>query len=68
LFSGNGGASRPVDQLALLHVLNFSDGAHALLDIAERSNLPFHQLERAARALQEVGLLAQLPQHAKESS
>ncbi|HEU5469731.1 MAG TPA: DUF4910 domain-containing protein [Actinophytocola sp.] len=44
-------------QLAMLWVLNFSDGEHSLLDIAERSGLPFDSVADAALALQSAGLL-----------
>ncbi|MFI7691585.1 DUF4910 domain-containing protein [Nonomuraea sp. NPDC049655] len=44
-------------QMAMLWVLNLSDGRHSLLDIAERSNLPFQALADAANALQNAGLL-----------
>ena len=44
-------------ELALLWVLNMSDGRHALLDIAGRADLPFGQIQSAAEALVEVGLL-----------
>jgi aminopeptidase-like protein len=44
-------------QMALLWVLNQSDGAHSLLDIAERSGMSFALLAEAATALVEVGLL-----------
>ena len=44
-------------ELALLWVLNMSDGRHALLDIADRANLPFGQIQSAAEALIEAGLL-----------
>ncbi|MFO0697760.1 MAG: DUF4910 domain-containing protein [Nitrospira sp.] len=44
-------------ELALLWVLNMSDGRHALLDIADRAGLPFGQIQSAAEALVEVGLL-----------
>jgi aminopeptidase-like protein len=44
-------------ELALLWVLNASDGHHTLLDIAERANLPFRAIQAAAEALLEVGLL-----------
>lgn len=47
-------------ELAMLWVLNQSDGAHSLLDIAERSGIAFGQLQRAARDLEEHGLLAKL--------
>jgi aminopeptidase-like protein len=44
-------------ELALLWVLNMSDGQHALLDIADRAGLPFDQIQSAAESLVEVGLL-----------
>ncbi|MBL8072826.1 MAG: DUF4910 domain-containing protein [Nitrospira sp.] len=44
-------------ELALLWVLNLSDGRHTLLDIAERADLPFGQIQSAADALGEAGLL-----------
>jgi aminopeptidase-like protein len=45
-------------QMALLWVLNQSDGTHSLLDIAERSGLPFTLLADAAASLVEAKLLA----------
>jgi aminopeptidase-like protein len=45
-------------QMALLWVLNQSDGQHTLLDIAERSGISFRLLHKAARALHRVQLLA----------
>ena len=42
----------------LLWVLNFSDGEHDLLTIAERSGLGFDEVAAAADALLEVGLLS----------
>ncbi len=44
-------------ELALLWVLNLSDGRHELLDIAERSALPFATIARAAHALTRTALL-----------
>jgi aminopeptidase-like protein len=44
-------------ELALLWVLNQSDGHHTLLDIAERSGIPFRRLAEAADALAAVDLL-----------
>lgn len=44
-------------QLAMLWVLNCSDGAHSLLDIAQRAELPFDTVDAAARALCDAGLL-----------
>jgi aminopeptidase-like protein len=43
--------------LALLWILNLSDGSHSLLDIAERANLPFPAVFRTAQLLQQHGLL-----------
>ncbi|MBP2706418.1 DUF4910 domain-containing protein [Microbispora sp. RL4-1S] len=45
------------DQMAMLWVLNLSDGDHSLLDVSERSGLTFGEVARAARALEEAGLL-----------
>jgi aminopeptidase-like protein len=44
-------------QLAMLWVLNLSDGEHSLLDIAERAGLPFDIVDVAARALHDAGLV-----------
>ncbi|WP_245975607.1 DUF4910 domain-containing protein [Amycolatopsis palatopharyngis] len=44
-------------QLAMLWVLNLSDGEHSLLDIAERAAMPFDAVAAAADALHEAGLL-----------
>jgi aminopeptidase-like protein len=44
-------------ELAVLWVLNLSDGGSSLLDIAERSGLPFDAVRTAAEALLEVGLI-----------
>lgn len=44
-------------QNAMLWVLNFSDGAHSLLDIAERSGLPFAALMEAASDLKTADLI-----------
>jgi aminopeptidase-like protein len=44
-------------ELAMLWVLNLSDGGSALLDIAERSGLPFHAIVAATDALASHGLL-----------
>lgn len=52
-----GQQEKQLKELALLWVLNASDERHTLLDIAERSELPFHRIQAAAEALVEVGLL-----------
>ncbi len=57
LYDSIGGASGRPNQLALLWVLNQSDGTKSLLDIARRSGLPFDDLWRAATALLDAGLL-----------
>jgi len=57
LYGPIGGASGRPDQLALLWVLNQSDGSRSLLDIARRSGLRFEQVQVAADALATVGLL-----------
>jgi aminopeptidase-like protein len=44
--------------MAMLWILNLSDGLHSLLDIAERANLPFAVIRRTAQLLQHNGLLA----------
>jgi aminopeptidase-like protein len=48
----------PDRELALLWVLNQSDGGPSLLDIAERSGLAFASVAAAARDLEAAGLLA----------
>jgi aminopeptidase-like protein len=45
-------------QMAMLWVLNQSDGDHSLLEVAERSGLPFTLLAEVAAALEEAGLLS----------
>jgi aminopeptidase-like protein len=44
-------------EMALLWVLNLSDGRHSLLDIAERSNLTYREIYNAFRMLFERNLL-----------
>lgn len=44
-------------EMAMLWVLNLSDDSHTLLDIAERSNLPFRLIQDAVRNLSAHGLL-----------
>jgi aminopeptidase-like protein len=58
LYGSIGGQSGKGRELALLWVLNYSDGSHSLLDIAERSGMSFAQIADAAGALQDHGLLA----------
>jgi aminopeptidase-like protein len=49
-----------IANMALLWVLNLSDGAHSLLDIAERANLPFDVVYRTTQLLEQHGLLTNL--------
>lgn len=58
LYRSTGGQlDRASRELALLWVLNLSDGRHGLLDIAERSGLPFEAIKSAADELARHGLL-----------
>lgn len=43
--------------MAMLWVMNMSDGRHSLLDIAERANLPFEIVAAMAQTLKTSGLL-----------
>jgi aminopeptidase-like protein len=43
--------------MAMLWVLNLSDGMHSLLDIAERAALPFAVIQNTAQLLKNQGLL-----------
>jgi aminopeptidase-like protein len=63
LYGAVGGRNLEERELALLWVLNQSDGSRSLLDIAARSGVDFHVLREAAAALAEVGLLR--PAHAQ---
>lgn len=62
LYGGLGGAHVKQLELAMLWVLNLSDGSSSLLDIAERSGLPFDAVRDAADRLSLHGLLA-VPKH-----
>ncbi|WP_345654459.1 DUF4910 domain-containing protein [Streptomyces siamensis] len=44
-------------EMAMLWVLNLSDGEHSLLDVAERSGLPFDTVAAAAGALRDADLI-----------
>jgi aminopeptidase-like protein len=57
-----GGKAAKAEQLALLWVLNLSDGRTSVLDIAERSGLSFNQIRGAIEALTACGLLDRAPQ------
>ena len=57
LYRSTGGASIEPEINARLWVLNLSDGEHSLLDIAERSGLPFAIIHDAANMLCDANLL-----------
>lgn len=60
LYDAIGGNSDSKDrQLAMLWILNFSDGRHSLLDIAEKSGYPFRLILEMSRLLREKGLLGE---------
>jgi aminopeptidase-like protein len=54
---GSRGLFADAQRLGLFWILNFSDGDHSLLDIAERAHMPFWNLREGALRLQECGLL-----------
>jgi aminopeptidase-like protein len=57
---GNTGGTMPQEfEVALLWILNYSDGRHTLLDIADRAGMSFPLMQRAAHALEAAGLLVQ---------
>jgi aminopeptidase-like protein len=60
LYSTIGGHSAGDLQMAILWLLNMSDGTNSLLDIAARCNLPWGIMKEAVRALSEAGLLKQV--------
>lgn len=58
LYSMFGGKqTAPEDRMAMLWVLNLSDGEHTLLDIAERADLDFSTIKNAALILASSDLL-----------
>lgn len=61
LYAGIGGTSdgRELER-AFLWILNLSDGGHSLLDIAERSELPFDLVHKAASELVDSSLLHEI--------
>lgn len=60
LYRNTGGKSPPGHEMALLWVLNYSDGRHSLLDIAERAGMTFATMAHAAQALVGAELLQRL--------
>lgn len=58
LYGSLGGVQdKKVHEMALLWVLNFSDGDHTLLDIATRAKIKFELIAKAAITLLKTGLL-----------
>jgi aminopeptidase-like protein len=58
LYRSTGGDTVGTEISARLWVLNLSDGEHSLLDVAERSGLPFAAISDAAELLNREGLLS----------
>jgi aminopeptidase-like protein len=54
--------------LALLWVLNQSDGSRGLLEIAQRAGLPFEAIDEAAVALEQAGLVREAPHDGESDS
>lgn len=63
LYRSTGGEAIGTEINARLWVLNLSDGEHTLLDIAERSGLPFSAISAAVALLCEGGLLSVIPEN-----
>jgi aminopeptidase-like protein len=61
LYRSMGGDGIEAELNARLWVLNLSDGNHSLLDIAERSKLPFELVADAAELLCKAALLSKIP-------
>jgi aminopeptidase-like protein len=59
LYGSIGGRSdAETRQMAMLWVLNFSDGDHSLLEVADRARMPFDVIAEVAGELERAGLLA----------
>jgi len=61
LYGSTGGSSPREVEMAMLWVLNLSDGQASLLDIAQRAEMPFGIVREAAERLQRHDLLAPAP-------
>jgi aminopeptidase-like protein len=64
LYPSIGSESHRTEISARLWTLNLSDGEHSLLDISERSGIPFASIRDAADLLHENGLLSVVEQEA----
>ncbi|MBN1464815.1 DUF4910 domain-containing protein [candidate division KSB1 bacterium] len=61
LYSALGGETNAKElQLAMLWVLNLSDGRHSALDIAEKSNIRFNTIHQVIKQLEDARLLVRL--------
>lgn len=67
LYGSTGGNALGDEIHARLWVLNLSDGDHTLLDIAQRSGMPFQAIHEAAALLKENGLLAVVPDTTRQA-
>ena len=68
LYRSTGGEAIGAEINARLWMLNFSDGKHSLLDIAERSGLPFASISDAADLLLHNHLLSLVPGDGKQGT
>src|SRR5215472_14636726 len=68
LYRSTGGDAISEEVNARLWVLNFSDGEHSLLDIAERSHLSFSVIRDAAEVLCRRGLLAAVSEESETAN
>jgi aminopeptidase-like protein len=57
LYRNTGGSTPAGFEMALLWILNQSDGRHSLLDIADRASIPFSTIRTAAEALLQANLV-----------
>lgn len=57
-----GGQKGDAAEMAMFWVLNLADGTHTLMDVAERSGVPFAVVREAADALAAAGLLSLGPE------
>jgi aminopeptidase-like protein len=62
-----GGESGRARELALLWVLNLSDGSYDLMDVADKSRMSFTEIRTAADALLEAGLLRPIEEEGETS-
>jgi aminopeptidase-like protein len=57
LYRTTGGTGPNSENMAMLWLLNQSDGSQSLLDVARRADIDFATVARAAAALRQAGLL-----------